>query len=304
MVIKELSSIWLDEKKQYVKLSTFAAYSMLVQNHISPWFGEKEMVEEEDVQNFVLSKLKDGLNEKTVKDIIVVLKMILKYGNKKRIIQASAIDVTYPLNHERKELDVMSKENYKKLVVYLNENFSFKNLGLLICMCTGLRIGEICALKWSDIDIEERTISINHSIQRVYLIEGKSRHTELIISSPKTKQSNRDVPMSNTLLKIIKPLMKVVNSDYFIVSNDSKPIEPRTYRNYYKKLIKSLGLPKLKFHGLRHSFATRCIESKADYKTVSTILGHSNITTTLNLYVHPDNTQKRHVVEKMMRFLE
>lgn len=303
MVIKELSRLWLDEKKQYVKLSTFAAYCTLVRKHIDPWFGEKESVEEEDVQNFVLCKLKDNLNEKTVKDMIVVLKMILRFGVKKRLMQSLPIDVTYPTTHEKKALEVMSKENFKKLLVYLESHFSFKNLGLYICMCTGLRIGEICALKWSDINVEERVISVNHSIQRVYVFEGEDRHTKLMISTPKTKESNRDVPMSNGLLKVIKPLMKVVNPDCFVVSNDLSPTEPKTYRVYYKKLIKSLGLPELKFHGLRHSFATRCIESKADYKTVSTILGHSNITTTLNLYVHPDNAQKRNAVEKMMRFL-
>lgn len=304
MVIKELSTMWMNEKKQYVKLSTYAAYSLLVLNHIIPWFGEKESFIEEEVQAFVLKKLKDGLNEKTVKDIIVVLKMIQKFGFKKGLLMMAPLDVTFPLNHEKKVVEVMTKENYKRLVVYLRDNFSFKNLGILICMCTGLRIGEVCALKWEDVNIEEKTIKIRHSVQRIYFVEGEKRYTKIMINSPKTKESNRDVPMSGELQKILRPLMKVVNPGFFIISNDSKPIEPRTYRNYYKRLIKMIGLPELKFHGLRHSFATRCIESKADYKTVSTILGHSNITTTLNLYVHPNNDQKRHAVEKMMRFLE
>ena len=119
------------------------------------------------------------------------------------------------------------------------------------------------------------------------------KHTELIIDTPKTKNSIRDIPMTNDLHRILKPLKKIVNKDYYILTNDEKPIESCTYRNYYKRLIKRLGIPDLKFHGLRHSFATRCIEGKCDYKTVSVILGHSNISTTLNLYVHPNLEQKK-----------
>lgn len=102
---------------------------------------------------------------------------------------------------------------------------------------------------------------------------------------------------------MIRPLQKVVNNDYYVLSNDVVPIEPRTYRNYYMKLMKHLGIPPLKFHGLRHSFATRCIESRCDYKTVSVILGHADISTTLNLYVHPGAEQKKKCIDKMLRSL-
>ena len=110
--------------------------------------------------------------------------------------------------------------------------------------------------------------------------------------------------MTTEVYKIIKPLKKVVNNDFYVITNEAKPTEPRTYRNYYERLIKRLGIPKLKFHGLRHSFATRCIESKCDYKTVSVILGHSNISTTLNLYVHPNMEQKKKCIDQMYRALK
>ncbi len=99
--------------------------------------------------------------------------------------------------------------------------------------------------------------------------------------------------LQKELIRILKPLKKIVNGNYYILTNEEKPTEPRTYRNYYKKLMKDLNIPELKFHGLRHSFATRCIESNCDYKTVSVILGHSNISTTLDLYVHPNMEQKK-----------
>ena len=110
--------------------------------------------------------------------------------------------------------------------------------------------------------------------------------------------------MSRDLLRIIKPIKKIVNNSFFVLTNEAKPTEPRTYRNFYKNLMIHLGLPKLKFHGLRHSFATRCIESKCDYKTVSVMLGHSNISTTLNLYVHPNDEQKKKAINQMFRSLK
>lgn len=167
-----------------------------------------------------------------------------------------------------------------------------------------MRIGEVCALTWDDVDVNNGVICIRKTIQRVYILDEGARYTELLIDTPKTKNSVRDIPMTQDLLRILKPLKKIVNGEYFVLSNDSKPTEPRTYRNYYKRLMKRLGIPDLKFHGLRHSFATRCIEGKCDYKTVSVILGHSNISTTLNLYVHPNLEQKKKCINQMNRSLK
>lgn len=162
----------------------------------------------------------------------------------------------------------------------------------------------MCALTWEDVDVNNGVICIRKTIQRVYVLDEDKRYTELLIDTPKTKNSVRDIPMTQDLLRILKPLKKIVNDEFFVLTNDSKPTEPRTYRNYYKRLMKRLGIPELKFHGLRHSFATRCIEGKCDYKTVSVILGHSNISTTLNLYVHPNLEQKKKCINQMNRSLK
>ena len=229
--------------------------------------------------------------------------MIQKYAAKHGYMPLNLIDIKYPIVNEKPILPVMAKDNQKKLMDYLKNNFSFKNLGIMICLSTGLRIGEICALKWCDFDLENKVLQVRHSVQRLYIIDGENRHTEIRVTTPKTKESNRDIPLSTFLWSVIKPLERVVNKECFVLSNDKKPLEPRTYRNYYKKLLKDLGLPEIKFHGLRHSFATRCIESKNDYKTVSVLLGHSNITTTLNLYVHPNNDEKKKCIERMLKNL-
>lgn len=299
--IRQIADLWKEEKRQFVKKSTFAAYSLIVETHLQPVFGNLTAVTEKDVQDFVLQKLNGGLSQKTIKDMLIVLRMILKFGAKKNYCVYAPIDVIFPTDRERQELEVLSIANQKKIMRFVEDNFTFRNLGIFICLSTGIRIGEICALTWDDIDTENGVIHIRKTIQRIYIKENGIKKTELLIDTPKTATSMRDIPMIKDLYEILKPLKKVVNNDCFVLTNEATPTEPRTYRNYYKKLLDKLGIPPIKFHGLRHSFATRCIESKCDYKTVSVILGHSNISTTLNLYVHPNYEQKKKCIDKMFR---
>jgi integrase len=301
--ISEIIDLWKADKKQYVKKSSYSAYILLIENHLLPVFGSRISIEESDVQSFVFQKLADGLSQKTIKDILIVLKMVLKFGAKNKLIEYIPFEIQFPTEREKQGIEVLNKANQKRIMNYVQENFTFRNLGVYICLSTGIRIGEICALTWNDIDVENGIIAVRKTIQRIYIIENGSRHTELLLDTPKTKNSIRDIPMTKDLLKMLKPLKKIMNSNFFILTNDEKPTEPRTYRNYYKKMMQNLNIPELKFHGLRHSFATRCIESNCDYKTVSVILGHSNISTTLNLYVHPNLEQKKKCIEQMAKML-
>jgi integrase len=230
--------------------------------------------------------------------------MILKFGAKHKWINYAPFDIQYPTEREKQNVEVLSRVHQKKMMNYIQGHFTFRNLGVYICLSSGIRIGEICALKWEDIDTDNGVIHVRRTIQRIYTIENGIRKTELLIDTPKTKNSLREIPLSKELLRMLKPIKKVVNSSFFVLTNDIKPTEPRTYRTYYDKLMKELEIPRIKFHGLRHSFATRCIESKCDYKTVSVLLGHSNISTTLNLYVHPNMEQKKKAIEQMFRTLK
>ena len=258
---------------------------------------------EQSVQAFVLHKIESGLSTKSVKDILIVLKMVMKFGVKKEWMTYYEWDIKYPPSSENKVLDVLSVTNHRKILNHIQSHFTFMGLGIYISLSTGLRIGEICALKWSDINVTDGILTVNRTIERIYIIEGEKKHTELVINTPKTKNSCREIPMNKELLGMLKPLKKVVNDDYYILTNDERPTEPRTYRNYYKRLMEKLDIPKLKYHGLRHSFATRCIEVGCDYKTVSVLLGHSNISTTLNLYVHPNMEQKKRCIDKVFKSL-
>jgi len=301
--IAEIISAWKADKRQYVKKSTFSAYMLLTENHLLPVFGSKCNIEEPEVQAFVFQKLKEGLSQKSVKDILIVLKMVLKFGAKNKWINYQAFDIKFPTQQQKQNIEVLSRTHQKNLMNYVQENFTFRNLGIYICLSAGIRIGEICALTWEDIDIENGIIHIRRTIQRIYMIDAGIRKTELILDTPKTKNSIREIPVSRDLLKMLKHIKKIMNPAFFVLTNDAKPTEPRTYRSYYKKFMRALDMPQLKFHGLRHSFATRCIESKCDYKTVSVILGHSNISTTLNLYVHPNLEQKKKCIDQMLKAL-
>lgn len=303
LTIREIADAWKETKRPYVKRSTFAAYMLTLENHLLPFFGDMTDLSESTVQSFVLEKLNAGLSVKTIKDILIVLKMIMKHGVKNKWINHAEWDIKYPTSTNPAGIEVLTIADHKKILDYVKANFSFRAFGIYLCLTTGLRIGEICALRCDDINVQTGTLLVRRTIERIYIIDGDKKHTELIISDPKTSNSLREIPLSAEALSLIKPLMKVVNTGFYVISNNMKPIEPRTYRSYYKQMMKSLNIPAIKFHGLRHSFATRCIESNCDYKTVSVLLGHSDISTTLNLYVHPNMEQKKRCISKMFKAL-
>lgn len=298
--IDDIVKEWKNEKCRYVKESTMAAYELILDSHIMKEFNGRAItsINNTDIQLFVNKKIDSGLAEKTCRDILVVFKMVLNYAFKKGYCNLIIFDIVFPPKRKITKIEVFSKEEENKIIKYAISNFTFKNLGILICLYSGMRIGEICALKWEDIDIDKKIITVSKTLQRIYSREKK---TKIIIDSAKTINSNREIPLADTLFKIIKPLYKIINKDYYVITNSPKYTEPRTYRKYYLELLNTINVRKLKFHGLRHTFATRCIEVKVDYKTLSVILGHSNISITLNLYVHPDYEQKKKCIDKMSK---
>lgn len=301
MTIKEIATAWKEYKCHYVKRSTMAAYVLTLEKHVLPSFGDSCTLREQDVQAFVWKKLDEGLAAKTVRDILVVLKMVMRYGVKNEWMNHYEWDIKYPALSAPKELEVLSVSNHIKILEYIQGHFSFVGLGVYISLSTGLRIGEICGLKWGDINIAKGTVTVNRTVERIYQVEEK--RTELVVNTPKTHNSCREIPMGKGLRQMLRPWMGKVDRDHYVVTNAERPTEPRTYRNYYLHLMRSLGIPKMKYHGLRHSFATRCIEAGCDYKTVSVLLGHASVSTTLNLYVHPNMEQKKRCIDRVMKSL-
>lgn len=297
---EEVSKIWCDAKRPIVKHSTMCAYMLTLRTHLLPRFGTMTGITENEVQQFIIDKLFSGLARKTVRDLVAVLKSVVRYGGKHKIFPLQEWELEYPTTTQTHCLPTLTLNHQRVLMRHLIEKPTSQNIGILLALSTGMRIGEVCALKWEDVDFNQKIIIVRHTVGRVYNCE--SRSTEKIQTSPKTKNSCREIPISKQLFRPLKAVKKTSSSPY-VVGTSIYSKEPRSYRDYFTRLLKRLGIPPIVFHGLRHTFATRCIESQCDYKTVSVILGHSNVATTLNLYVHPNIDQKKRCVERMSRFL-
>ena len=304
MNFEETAKLWMAEKTKQVKRSTLSAYTLCLHRCLLPVFGQLTEVTGRQVQEYIDGKISQGIGVKTVKDHIIVLKMILRWGAARGYFPPLPFwELVYPKAYKDAAVPVLALEHQRKLEKYLSENFSFPNLGLLLCLHSGLRIGELCGLKWSDFDMTEKTLTVQRTVERIYnvLPSGDKGTTELVVGFPKTVSSFRRVPLSKVLVQMVKPLQKMCNPEFYVIANGPSPYEPRRYRNHFSEICKRLDIPRIRFHGLRHTFATRLIEAKVDVKTVSVLLGHSDISTTMNTYVHPDRDQKENAINAMLK---
>ena len=197
---------------------------------------------------------------------------------------------------EKKDIYVLSQAEQQHLEESLERDSSLTALGILITLNTGLRIGELCALKWEDIDLENRVIHIKSSIIRISTTKNTEQKTQFVIADPKTKTSIREIPITTKLFSILK---NAYPASIFVVSNTADFVPPRTFEYRFHKILARHNIPDTNFHTLRHTFATRCVEKNVDVKTLSEILGHSNVSITLNYYVHPSFDTKRNQLEKI-----
>lgn len=294
---------WLKYKRDFVKESTFMMYSEVIYNYLMPKLINKYVhdIKSEMIQEFVIEWMNnedenERLAESTVKNIIVILKDFLKYAKAKNYISNIDFALQLPKRVKCNKIKVLKNQEYIKLINCINEKSDIKDIGILFTLYTGLRIGEICALKWENIDLESKTVNVCKTMQRIFVRENGKTYTKVVVTVPKTNSSIREIPLNNRLVEILRKIMPLDKETYFLTGK-KKYIEPRTYRNSLNRLLKKHNISHINFHGLRHTFATKCIELGADYKTVSELLGHANVNITLNLYVHPQIEQKRKCVE-------
>lgn len=221
--------------------------------------------------------------------MIVVLKQIMSYAN-------LSIKIKMP-KPKKKEIKILSKSEQKKLEKEILKRNCSTDYGVLLSLYTGLRIGEVCALKWKDINLAKRIIQVNYTMIRIMDTENSNK-TKIILEEPKTENSKREIPINKFLYDILLRLKPKDNNTYFLTGTKFY-IEPRTYYNKYQKLLRESNIKKYGFHALRHTFATRCIEVGMDPKVLSEILGHSDVKVTLSLYVHPTNYLKATYLERL-----
>lgn len=304
--VKEWMIEWLNGRKKYLKESTYANYSTAVYNHIIPTLGHISLsdLDRKKLQEAVLwwtengrHDLSGGLSVKTVKDLLMITKLALRAAVNEGLITNINMDIEFPRTANIKKLQVLSKDDQIKLIQAVYLDLTPKNMGILLCLYTGIRIGELCALQWKDVNMQDKTLTISKTIQRIFVKEESgTTYTKVIITPPKTHSSIRTLPLSSFIFPVLQKL-QCSNPNFYLLTGSEHYTEPRTYRSYYNRFLKRNGIKHIKFHGLRHTFATRCIEGGADYKTVSELLGHASVNMTLNLYVHPQMEQKRKCVE-------
>lgn len=286
-----------------VKESTFAHYKNIIDTHIRPQLGNLNgcEIKSTDIESFTYNKLNNGrldgyggLSSKSVKDILTLLKKILKYGVEKNAINDEALHFSLPKTRKNK-IQILSKEDLQLIVYKTQTSEDICDFGIYLCLHTGLRIGEICALKWNDFNFNNKTLYINKTMSRIYNTATESNHkTKIIIDTPKTQTSDRIIPLPDFLIEpLIQRKQCAVTDDSYFLTGSQKFIEPRTYYAKYKRFLNNNGLHSYSFHALRHTFATRCIEIGFDPKTLSEILGHSDVKVTLDRYVHPSMDLKR-----------
>lgn len=311
ILYKDWIYAWLIEKKDYIKESTYANYSNNIFNYIIPKLGNYTLneINHKIIQDFLLDLSKSGrkdntggLSEKTIKDITIIVKGSIKKGINEGKIKHIELSFNYPKDNKEKSIYILTKYEQNKITNYVLDNTNTKNIGFLISLYSGIRIGELCALQWKDIDFKNNKLMISKTIQRVYIKDKDKSISKVIITTPKTKNANREIPINKDFLEIIKSLK--TNKDNYILSNSDKYIEPRTYRKYFNKILKELKIKHFNFHSLRHTFATNCISLGCDYKTVSELLGHANVNITLNLYVHPRYSQKKKCIDLVSKIFQ
>lgn len=288
MTVKELFSEWLSAVKVRVKTSTFANYLMKVEKHILPVFGgmRYDMLTVQMINNFIQEKLDSGLSAKYVSDIIIVFKSMAKYTAKIHGFRNILADVELPKVH-RKEAIILTHLQQLQLCRYLQRNPCTTSLCILLSLYTGLRVGEVCGLMWRDIDFEKSILAVRRTVQR---IRNSAHATKLISDTPKSHTSQRTIPIPKFLIKLLRESRS--NENCYILSGSNHIIEPRTLQRRFKSILKKADLPSVSYHSLRHAFATNCLQAGFDVKTLSEILGHASVETTLNRYVHTSMERK------------
>lgn len=298
---------WLESQRLNIKESTYARYHQIVYTHLIPDIGSVkiERMTTKLVENYLSQLIESGridgtggLSSKTTGDILAIIKSTVEYAKYNNYPLQCKLDKVSVKQHKEK-MRVLSVEEQQKLTVILLDDTDLIKFGVLLSLYTGIRIGELCALKWGNLSISDGVLSVRETMQR---IKDTSNHsvskTKIVVTEPKSKCSVRDIPLPEFIISIAKDFQSN-NSSYVLTGEKNRYVEPRTMQNRFKSLLKESQISDANYHALRHTFATRCIEVGFELKTLSEILGHSNVNITLNRYVHSSLDLKKENMSKV-----
>lgn len=307
ITLNEALTLWLIYVQRNVKEATYARYHHLVETHIRPELGAYviDRITPAVIENYINDLLAHGrldghggLSAKTTTEILTIIKNVFNHA------QYLGYGVTLPLskiNVKKKEnpIRVLSASEQQQLERVLLTNVDSIKFGVLLSLYTGIRLGELCALRWNCVDLKLGVIRVQQTMQRIQNVDpADERRTKIVFTDPKTQNSARTIPLP-TALFLIASSFQSSPSSFVLTGSSEKYIEPRTMQNHFKKLIQESGITDANYHALRHTFATRCVEVGFEIKTLSEILGHATVNITLNCYVHSSFELKRQNMNKL-----
>lgn len=303
ITVETLINYWMDANAYNRKESTQERYRFLVQKHIIPKLGDVDLSEltSDMLNEFIEDKLRrgrldgtGGLSPGTVNDIYLIIKSSLKMANYRYHYYNYEMENVKTPVVKKKKIEVFSESETEKMIRSILENPTLTGIAVLLGLETGLRIGEVCALRWSDIDFEDHLLYVRRTALRI----NYGGWSELVIQSPKSESSERVIPLTRKTCDFLYKIHGEITKDVYILTSDPNiPMDPRTLQYRFRTFLKKNKVKHRSFHALRHSFATRSVERGVDIKSLSEILGHSNVRTTLQLYVHPSMKDKRRYME-------
>lgn len=306
LLFREVLFLWLENNRVKLKPSTYSKYYRLIEKHLVPVIGNMPInnVTTQNLNNILCEKSSSGrldccggLSATYVRTMGFILKSSMAFAQENNYCSTLKGSVNMPIK-TKSQLKVLSLAEQEQLENVCYMNSSGKEIGIILSLYTGMRLGEVCGLRWEDIDYETNTVHIYHTVERIqnnYDACSISK-TKLVLLDAKTANSNRVIPIPSKLV----PLLHKGKSGFVIKGDAYDYADPRTLQYFFKKKLKESNLDNINFHALRHTFATRCIESGMDAKTLSEILGHSDVNITLRTYVHSSLEHKRKQMEAMV----
>ncbi len=306
---KVIAEEWFENQKPELKASSISKYKNILNSYLIPRFGDIKIsdISRTDISKYSKELLvfggtkADGLEPKTVNSILSVIRNIFYFAEREKAMKIASINDIY-VKQSQKPMRILSMDEQQCLSRYLQENISACSVGILLCLYTGLRIGEICALRWKDICIHEKYLHVRTTMQRIQVDDLENKKTKVVIQSPKSDCSIRIIPIPDEMLQLLIPFK--TGAEAFVLTGMVQSfIEPRNLENHFKAATKECGITDVNFHALRHTFATRCVEVGFDIKSLSEILGHASVNITLNRYVHPSMELKHKNMNMLSYFL-
>ena len=296
--VEELGRYWLKQRIGKVKRSTYSGYRYCVDRYILPMLGEipLEELKETDIRAFIMKLQKQGLAETTIHSILIALKSVLRFGVQCDLLRENLVSCC-SVNCHKSEARILTIGESADMKSYLLKKNSIFALSILLCRGTGIRVGELCGLKWGDIDFASNSIKIRRTVSRIpnpHFSEGQPR-TILYIRTPKSHASAREVPIPGYLREALQAFKG--REELYVLTGRETCTEPRNIQKKFKTVLRNCGMQECNFHAMRHGFATACLESGMDCKTVSSILGHSSTHVTMDFYMHTTMRQKQACVD-------